>query len=235
MRIDPKFLPIPLQRVSCQVLRSGSSWNSGFIDPENVEQSIHEAYLQTISKAEHYLYIENQFFISMELGNPDVQNQIAETLYKRIVRAYREKKVFRVYVVMPLLPGFEGDVGGDTGISLRAITHWNYASISRGKRSLLSRLKSAGIEDPFEYISFHSLRTHSKLNGVPVTELIYVHSKLLICDDKTVICGSANINDRSLIGTRDSEVAVIINVSILREFRNDNIFFIISFIVGRNF
>jgi phospholipase D1/2 len=33
----------------------------------------------------------------------------------------------------------------------------------------------------------------------------------MIVDDKTVIIGSANINDRSLLGKRDSEVAVIIN------------------------
>lgn len=39
--------------------------------------------------------------------------------------------MFRVYVVMPLLPAFEGDVGGTTGNALRAITHWNYASMSR--------------------------------------------------------------------------------------------------------
>lgn len=44
---------------------------------------------------------------------------------------FRENKVFRVFVVMPLLPGFEGDVGGTTGNAVRAITHWNYASISR--------------------------------------------------------------------------------------------------------
>lgn len=48
---------------------------------------------------------------------------------------------------------------------------------------------------------------------MPVTELIYVHSKLLIADDKVVICGSANINDRSLLGKRDSEVCVMITVS----------------------
>lgn len=42
-----------------------------------------------------------------------------------------------------------------------------------------------------------------------VSELIYVHSKLLIADDNLVICGSANINDRSLLGKRDSEIAVI--------------------------
>ncbi|XP_065091776.1 phospholipase D2 isoform X1 [Ochlerotatus camptorhynchus] len=210
IRIDDQFLNIPLQHVTCQVLRSASSWNCGFIESDHVEQSIHEAYVQTISKAQHYIYIENQFFISLEMGNPTVKNQIAEYLFKRIMRAHREKKAFRVYVVMPLLPAFEGEVGGATGISLRAITHWNYASICRGKNSLLSRLYASGIKNPFEYISFHSLRTHSLLNGVPVTELIYVHSKLLIADDKVIICGSANINDRSLLGKRDSEVCVMI-------------------------
>jgi phospholipase D1/2 len=42
------------------------------------------------------------------------------------------------------------------------------------------------------------------------TEQIYVHSKLLIADDSIVIMGSANINDRSLKGQRDSELAVYI-------------------------
>lgn len=80
----------------------------------------------------------------------------------------------------------------------------------------------AGIEDPSEYITFHGLRTHSMLNGTMITELIYVHSKLMIVDDNTVICGSANINDRSMVATRDSEIAVIIHVSLLR----DTIYFI---------
>ena len=60
--------------------------------------------------------------------------------------------------------------------------------------------------DPSEYLSFCSLRTHAELSDTPVTELIYIHSKLLIVDDKIVICGSANLNDRSLLGNRDSEV-----------------------------
>lgn len=144
------------------------------------------------------------------MGNPNVRNQIAETIFKRIIRAYREGKTFRVFIVLPLLPGFEGDVGGATGTAVRAITHWNYASICRGKYSLIQRLRDAGVKDPTEYISFHCLRNHANLNGSFVTELIYVHSKLLIADDKVVICGSANINDRSLIGKRDSEIAVLI-------------------------
>nr|CAG4715035.1 unnamed protein product [Naegleria fowleri] len=43
-----------------------------------------------------------------------------------------------------------------------------------------------------------------------VTEHIYVHSKLMIVDDNITIIGSANINDRSMLGTRDSEIAVVI-------------------------
>lgn len=38
-----------------------------------------------------------------------------------------------------------------------------------------------------------------------MTEVIYVHSKLLIVDDKHTIIGSANFNDRSMEGDRDSE------------------------------
>ena len=39
--------------------------------------------------------------------------------------------------------------------------------------------------------------------------MIYVHSKLMIVDDSVAIVGSANINQRSLAGSRDSELAVI--------------------------
>jgi len=36
--------------------------------------------------------------------------------------------------------------------------------------------------------------------------MIYVHSKLMIVDDRYVILGSCNINDRGLIGDSDSEI-----------------------------
>jgi len=54
------------------------------------------------------------------------------------------------------------------------------------------------------------MRNWSVLMGKLVQEIIYVHSKLMIVDDKYVICGSANINDRSLLGKRDSEIAAVI-------------------------
>ena len=75
-----------------------------------------------------------------------------------------------------------------------------------------------GLEiDIKKYINVFSLRNHGILNNIPVTEIIYIHSKLMIVDDRTVILGSANINDRSMLGTRDSEYAVLINESLKEE------------------
>ena len=38
--------------------------------------------------------------------------------------------------------------------------------------------------------------------------MIYVHSKGMIVDDEFLLMGSANINQRSMEGTRDTEIAV---------------------------
>lgn len=43
-----------------------------------------------------------------------------------------------------------------------------------------------------------------------VSEELYIHTKLLIADDRTIIIGSANLNDRSQNGDHDSEMAVVI-------------------------
>lgn len=58
------------------------------------------------------------------------------------------------------------------------------------------------------YLTLLNLRTWESLDGRARTEQVYVHSKLLIADDRLAIIGSANINDRSLRGDRDSELAV---------------------------
>jgi phospholipase D1/2 len=192
---------------SCQLLRSGSVWSIGL---EETDSSIHTAYLNMISEAQHFIYIENQFFISGTAGDP-VENQIAQALVDRILVAAAEQTPFRVVVVMPLLPGFEGAVDDPSASVLRIQLHWEYATICRGENSVFSQLKANGIEDPGSYIRFYGLRTHCLLNDVPQTEIVYVHSKLMIVDDSTVIMGSANINDRSMLGFNDSEIAMRIH------------------------
>ena len=41
----------------------------------------------------------------------------------------------------------------------------------------------------------------------PVRHPVYVHSKMMIVDDEYIILGSANINQRSMAGARDTEIA----------------------------
>jgi len=107
--------------------------------------------------------------------------------------------------VLPLLPGF------DSQNAIQAVQYYNLRSIKLGEYSIYNELKKAGISDPTEYITFHGMRNWAVLMGKLVQEIIYVHSKLMIVDDKHVICGSANINDRSLLGKRDSELAAVIS------------------------
>uniref|UniRef100_A0A8C7ZY55 Phospholipase n=1 Tax=Oryzias sinensis TaxID=183150 RepID=A0A8C7ZY55_9TELE len=161
--------------------------------------------LQLILSRHLPFLLQNQFFISCTGENGS--NGIGDAIVNRILRAHREQKKYRVFVVIPLLPGFEGDLTANTGNAIQAILHFTFRTICRGEKSILQRL----LKDQWtEYITFCGLRTHSQLSQKLVTELIYVHSKTLIADDRCYIIGSANINDRSMLGTRDSEVAVLV-------------------------
>jgi phospholipase D1/2 len=61
-----------------------------------------------------------------------------------------------------------------------------------------------------EFETLLNLRNWAKLGDRYVSEQIYVHSKTMIVDDMYALIGSANINDRSLLGERDSELAVLV-------------------------
>lgn len=189
----------------CQVLRSAGMWSMG---KEIAENSIMNAYYGLILDAKNFIYIENQFFISNSAGKP-VINTISQALIERIKIAIQFQEKFRVIVMIPLLPAFEGSVDDPSAAILRVQLHWEYQTICRGKSSIYSRLREF-TDSPEDYISFYSLRTHSVILGTPVTEMIYIHSKLMIVDDVSVIIGSANINDRSMNGDRDAELCVLI-------------------------
>uniref|UniRef100_A0AAY4EL08 Phospholipase n=1 Tax=Denticeps clupeoides TaxID=299321 RepID=A0AAY4EL08_9TELE len=189
-------------KASVQVLRSVDRWSSG-----TCECSIMNAYIHTIETSQHYIYLENQFFISCA-DKKNVHNTIGDAIVNRILRAHREQKKYRVFVVVPLLPGFEGDITQGGGNAMQAILHFTYRTMNRGEFSILTRLKEQN--QWTEYISLCGLRTHSTLGRSHVTEPVYVHSKALIADDRCYIIGSANINDRSMLGSRDSELAVLV-------------------------
>ncbi|KAI8064502.1 hypothetical protein BC940DRAFT_305884 [Gongronella butleri] len=271
-----------------QVLRSSASWSSGI----PLEHSIQNAYIRAITEARHYVYIENQFFITTTEDDPLylVKNQIGAAIVQRIIRAHDEGEKFKVFVLMPLVPAFPADLATKEARDARAIMHYQYASICRGNKSIGEKLRRAGV-NPDDYIRYYSLRSYDRINRkkleemmaqaagftpslsdimeadvsqtrIPgtseqssrspasdsismhamhggdihrepwlsdyehaaqrneqtdrqeshsyVTELLYIHAKVLIADDRLVIMGSANLNDRSQCGDRDSEIALLV-------------------------
>lgn len=195
----------PQQNSFCiQPLRSANLWSIG-VNPQ--ENSIQRTYVDMIQKAQRYIYIENQFFISSTAGNDGepgkVHNTIVQSIVDRVNTAISRNQPFIVVIVLPLLPGFEGNVTKEDGQLLRVQIYWHLKTI-RGM------IKGLNTNDWKRYIKIYGLRNHGFLKDMPVTEIVYVHSKLMIVDDQKVILGSANINDRSMEGDRDSELAVYI-------------------------
>ncbi|QLY71043.1 phospholipase [Citrobacter freundii] len=247
--------------------------NPTMFKPALAQNDILKSMHLLISKAEHYIYIENQFFVSA-FGTPSVEdfsvlsdesleivsvsagftkampgdsnslpvNQIAEWLGDRIkysIYACVEQS-FHVCIVLPVHPEGKLDEG-----SIVSQVHLTRQSLVFGTKSLLNRVRQTlwvrqkldgesranwadlipGLEKQCEaerqyetisfeacakYITLLNLRAHDSLYGMPVTEQVYVHSKLMVVDDRYVLVGSANINERSLLGDRDSELAVLI-------------------------
>ncbi|OAD74703.1 hypothetical protein PHYBLDRAFT_111269, partial [Phycomyces blakesleeanus NRRL 1555(-)] len=207
---DPRIChPHTSSSCSVQILRSVSPWSIGFAN--RVEHSIQNAYVSAIHDSEYFIYIENQFFItSTKLGSTVIENKIGAAIVERIIRAKSEGKRWRAIILVPLVPGFPSNVDEAEGSTVRLIMHSQYHSISRGPDSIFGRLREAGIKDPQDYLVFYGLRNWGELNGQFVTEQVYIHAKVMIVDDRTVIMGSANINERSQLGSRDSEIAACV-------------------------
>lgn len=212
----PDFNPSDLKALglegTCevQILRSTCWWSIG--TPDKTEHSIMNAYIKMIEQSEHFVYIENQFFISScEVEGTRIENHIGDALVERIIRASQKGEDWRAIVVIPLMPGFQNTVDSQDGTSVRLIMQCQFRSICRGDSSLFSRIRAEGIE-PEDYISFYSLRSWGKIGPLKqiVTEQLYIHAKCMIVDDRIAIIGSANINERSMLGSRDSECAAVV-------------------------
>lgn len=199
----------PRSTCEAQVIRSAGSWSLGL---KETEKSIQNAYLKLIETSEHYIYIENQFFVTTSHWDSVViENRIGDAIVDRIIRANSEGRTWKAFIIIPLMPGFDSPIDQPEASSVRVIMQCQYQSISRGDTSIFSRLKKVNI-DPLQYIQFFSLRKWSTIGQDEklVTEQLYVHAKVLIVDDRSCIIGSANINERSQLGCRDSEVAMVI-------------------------
>ncbi len=211
----PDYNPAELEELgligTCevQILRSACNWSLGIDEPEH---SIMNAYCKMIEESEHFVYMENQFFItSCETMGVKIVNKIGDAIVERAVRAAKNGENWRCVILIPLMPGFQNTVDAPDGTSVRLIMQCQFRSISRGEQSIFGRLRNEGIE-PEDFVSFYSLRAWGKIGPKKsfVTEQLYIHAKVIIVDDRIALIGSANINERSMLGTRDSECASVV-------------------------
>lgn len=149
--------------VNAQVVRSSDDWSSGIL----LEHSIQNAYCHVIENAEHYVYIENQFFITAtgDQQSP-IHNTIGRAIVNAVVRAASEGRKFRVIILIPGIPGFAGDLRNDAAIGTRAIMDYQFKSINRGEHSIMEQIAKAGY-DPRHYIFFFNLRAYDRINKTP--------------------------------------------------------------------
>lgn len=173
-------------------------------------------------------------------GNEPPSNTLLKTLGDRIDQVIRDcvGQPFHVYITLPVHPEGklnEGAIVGQVYWTMQSLVFGSQSLLNRIRRSLKAKqifdkdpkanwskvyldgdqsYKDIPLEKCFEYVTLLNLRNWAKLGSGPkeryVTEQVYIHSKLMIVDDRYAIVGSANVNDRSLLGTRDSELAVLV-------------------------
>ncbi|KAK3307542.1 uncharacterized protein B0T15DRAFT_493016 [Chaetomium strumarium] len=144
-----------------QLTRSACKWSLGV----DTEHSIANAYIEAIKNARHFVYIENQFFITATSDKQKpVANKIGRAMVDRILRAHENGEDFHIIVMMPAVPAFAGDLKSDGALGTRAIMEFQYNSINRGGHSIIETLRDSGVDDPHRYINFYNLRSYDRIN-----------------------------------------------------------------------
>ena len=145
---------------SCQIVRSCTKWSHGV----PTEHSVADAYAAIIRESQHFIYIENQFFITATSdAQKPVENKIGAAIVERILRAARAGQRYKIIVVIPSVPGFAGDLHDESALGTRAIMNYQYNAISRGGHSILELVAKEGY-NPLDYIRFYNLRNYDRIN-----------------------------------------------------------------------
>ncbi|OAY65181.1 Phospholipase D alpha 1 [Ananas comosus] len=193
-----------------------------------IDQSIHSAYVEAIRRAKRFIYIQNQYFFGSCASWKEDQdcgclNLVPIEIALKIASKIRLGERFAAYIITPMWP--EGEPEGDT---VQAILHWNRLTMEMMYGIVAKAIDDAGLcgrAHPCDYLNFFCVGNREvQYPGEYVPPeppergtdywraqvnrrfLIYVHAKLMIVDDEYVIVGSANLNQRSLAGNRDTEI-----------------------------
>uniref|UniRef100_A0A2P2JNB1 Phospholipase D n=1 Tax=Rhizophora mucronata TaxID=61149 RepID=A0A2P2JNB1_RHIMU len=121
-----------------------------------VDKSIQTAYIQAIRSAQHFIYIENQYFLGSSYAWPSYKNAGADNLIPmelalKIASKIRANERFAVYVVIPMWP--EGDP--KSGV-MQEILYWQSQTMQMMYDIVAQELKSKQLQDshPRDYLNF---------------------------------------------------------------------------------
>ncbi|XP_043694782.1 phospholipase D alpha 1-like [Telopea speciosissima] len=208
---------------------------AGLVSGKNniIDRSIQDAYINAIRRAKHSIYIENQYFLGSSFSwKPDrdikvedigALHLIPKEISLKIVSKIEAGERFVAYVVVPMWP--EGIPEDD---SVQAILDGQRRTMEMMYSDITRALHAKGLKaNPRDYLTFFCLGNREKKrsgeyepsekpeNGTDYSRaqqarrfMIYVHSKMMIVDDEYIIIGSANLNQRSMDGGRDTEIAM---------------------------
>ncbi|VFQ99824.1 unnamed protein product [Cuscuta campestris] len=192
-----------------------------------VDKSIETAYIQAIRSAQKFIYIENQYFLGSSYAWPKYKSAdaadhlIPMELALKVVSKIRARESFAVYIVVPMWP--EGDPKSAT---VQEILYWQSQTMEMMYKVISKEIKSMQLDaNPLDYLNFYCLGTREDVLPSSARQetsekekvsdslkyqrfMIYVHAKGMIVDDEYVILGSANINQRSMAGSKDTEIAM---------------------------
>ena len=182
------------------------------------EKSIEQSYVYAIQLADKFVYIESQYFIGSgnQWGRDSVKNGIPQAIVERINWKIEQGQDFHAYIVIPQFP--EGDPSS-TAEPVQRVFEWNTMRYMAQAVAVQATKKGKDWKD---YLSFYFLMNWSGQSPPTLAGkrqervranwryMVYVHSKLMIIDDQYLIVGSANLNERSLAGDRDTEICVYI-------------------------
>lgn len=203
--------------IHAQVIRSSGDWSSGIL----TDHSIQNAYSEIIRKAEHFVYIENQFFITAtgDQQSP-IHNTVGRAIVDAVVRAGKEGRKFRVIIMIPAIPGFAGDLRLPAATGTRAIMDYQYKSICRGEHSIFEQVRKEGV-DPTQHIFVFNLRSYDRLNKTPAVAKQEEQSGLKYQDVQRAqaeeIMGSGIYGSTDVEGGKDTHMSQKDRKDILKE------------------
>ncbi|KAF0906614.1 hypothetical protein E2562_012064 [Oryza meyeriana var. granulata] len=124
-----------------------------------IDKSIHNSYVKAIRSAQHYIYVENQYFIGSSYywssnRSAGAENLIPIELAIKIARKIKARERFAVYIVIPMWPE-----GNPTTAAMQEILFWQGQTMSMMYKIVADALRKEGLHDthPQDYLNFYCL------------------------------------------------------------------------------